>query len=210
MLTNHKDVTMTLKKSIKKITLAAAFICAFNAQAIDVSTTFDQGIKYLEYNLLVQPNNKINHINGHINAGAALAFAGLSGIELYKNDSVEYKNLFKPAVIAGIAATIYYKAISCFVKRSIYTNNLISFVSNWSHHKAHTAEAFHELFDALAQLLETQGENAIAAEAGKVMELIMFHMTHELKDRYKTSGLKPFEGIKILTDVIKNAQGILG
>lgn len=201
---------MTLMKSLKNITLAAVFVCSLNAQAINVSTTFEQGMKYLEYNLVVTPNNKINTVDRHMGAAVALTGAALAGKELYKNDNVEYRNVFKPALMAGIATTVYYKAVSCFVKRSVYRNNLVDFVTNWSHHKAYTAEAFHELFDTLADLLKTQGTKAVAAQTGKVMELILFHMSHEFKDRYKGNGLKPFEGIKILTDVLKNTQGLLG
>jgi len=217
-----KGSAMMVIKSYKNIALAGILLASFTvfskadikkSRTInpEISTTFTEADqwKYLEYFILATPNNSIGLLDTHFDSAVALGSAAFSGYQVYTKETVGFKDFVKPGICVGIVATVYYKLIACFIKSSIYKNNLIEFLRNWSRHKEYTPVQFHELFDTLAEILVAQGEKVVGNYTHQVMELVLFNMTHQFKDRYKGNGLKPFEAVKALTDVLKNTQGLL-
>jgi len=197
--------------TLKRIMLAVAFIGSYNSvQTVDTSTTFEQGLKYVEYHLVAKSTHQMNTEDAHFGAIGALATAIYAGSLIKTTDlhEVNQKDIIKVGFAAGILTTLYYKMIACFRARAIYTNNFLNFVKTWDHHKAYTAKQFHALFDALSELLETKGEDAVRAHTGEVIGLIKFHLSHEFSSRYPNNSGKMVDTLKAVTDIAKNINDL--
>ena len=197
-------------QSFKRIMFAAIIIGSSNsAQSIDSSTTFQQGLHYLEYNLIIVPKKQINAEHAHVGAAAALATIvyGLSKVDTETYSiNLSTNDLFKFAVISGAASTLYYQIYSCFRKNSIESDNLIHFVRNWENHQSRTPEQFHELFESLSLLLNNKGEKALRSYSREVLNLIEFHLSHAFASRYPNGSSNAINDIKALSDIAKNIK----
>jgi hypothetical protein len=199
-----------LYQSYKQLILTAIIVAASNATgAIDHSTTFQQGLEYLEYHLIALPKKQILKEHTHAGAAAALVTAayGLSTINT-ETRSVEFStnDLFKFGLLSGAVSTLYYQLYSCFRKNSIESEHFIAFVRNWEHHQSRTPEQFHELFNSLALLLDSQGELALKKYAREVLNLVEFHLSHKFASRYPRESSSTINDIKALSDIAKNVK----
>ena len=204
--------------AIKNIIFAAAFIGSCNQiKAIDTSTTFSskdnsKGMHYLEYHLITKSKDQKNVEDTHFGATAALATAIYAGTLVKTTDLSEIKqtDIIKVGFAAGIVTALYYKIITCFRLRTIYTNNLLIFVKNWAHHKNYTAQQFHALFDSLAELLKIKGESAVKNYSTEIIDLLMYHLSHEFESRYKSESESMADTLKVATDIAKNINDFNG
>lgn len=194
---------------ITLFTLLTLNLC-LSTQAIDIAMTFEPGMKYLEYHLIMKPRWQVKTENDNFTAIGAMTTAGYAISRIQKDGTIPFNtmDILRIGFCAGIISTLYHKFVASFRMKAIYTKHLIQFIENWEHHKKCTPEQFHELFDSLAQALETQGISAVQEHATEVINLISFHLSHIYPNRYKKVEYDITNTYKAASDIAKNLNDL--
>jgi len=213
------------KKLFLQTSLSVMLGCTVtaNAQLSDQATlsTYQNPWKYLEYLLVVKPQNELSRLTEHSFA----AIGGLGAITIGKEyfcdkakddkkskndtvskpDPVKYIYLALSALAAGKAA---YGLFNCVAKRYIYKNALADFLKKWDTHRPYMPTSFVECFDELALMHQAQGNAMLTSSlVADVFELVQHHIEHHFENRYKkpeSKSVDPIESFKNCTEVWAN------
>lgn len=177
--------------------------------------------QYLEYHLIIQPNNKIQAQTKQLQAGFATAAAvGLLseepvcnyfGINNYKKEkdggtSFDFSvpKHIAALVLGAVVYTVWYNKIDQTVKKE----TVIKFLKNWSHHRNFIPQELVPAFDELAASLQaSKAQDLSNSQVNEILEIIQQLVEHSFEKRYsKDKGVDVLGTLKTITDIGKNLK----
>lgn len=221
-MTNKQNIT----KKLVAISLLAASTLNFSDLSDDaVNSCYENKVngtwQYLEYHLVIKPNNKIQAQTKQLQAGFATAAAvgllseepvcnyfGINNYKKEKDGGSTFEFSVPKHIAALVVGAVIYSAWYNKIDQSVKKEAVIKFLKNWSHHRSFIPQELVPAFDELAASLQAaKSQDLTNSQVNEVLEIIQQLVEHSFEKRYsKDKGVDVLGTLKTITDIGKNLK----
>ena len=123
-------------------------------------------------------------------------------------DLLDVKNVY---LIGGTIATAMFasKALECYLNYHCNRHVVENFLKNWERNRSLTPHEFHHVFDALVDVMDINGDEAVLAHANEIVDIMQSMVMRHFEKRYEKvltiQTLNNLGETKAILDVLKTA-----
>lgn len=194
-------------------------VTAFNELTVFDETNEESNWMFIEKKFITDIHAEKKSFWTHLSTiipAAAIAFSGYQYFQITNdNENKDFiQTLLKPQniySITSLAATslLITQYLECKLSAQANRNAVENFFNNWDQNQFYIPEELEEAFDAIAETIELQGQEAVLEHADEIVDAIQFITTRKLSSRYSKSleitACNALGNAKTIGEILKNA-----